>query len=437
MKKILILIVACFSLSIHGAYAASTCPKVFWNWAFNECQAGEVNFGLTICSNDLGQPNVVFDHVDWNFGDGTPVVSNNDLSIVHNYSNGGTYFATAQVYFMINGVSCSTVAMYITSQTVPGAPYLMWNDTWSPTNVFVDQCVTPNPALLESFVTVVISILNADLWVDPAGPYTPGQAVNLNVSISNLEVGGVLFDTLRVNNLVVSTGIYANNGTYNVSYTIPPIPAGQEEGLYAVELKAVDPKRPRCPVIRTVIIEILPVSSDTCNLCFTYQPKAGKRYWISAWVKVIDSAAPQNDIPKVISYDNGSDGNTANIQLAFIGSSPLTVKFRPSGDIIEGWQRIAGEFIVPGGATELDIKLMNPTSNIAYFDDVRIHPFNASMKSYVNDPETFWLTAELDDNNYATFYEYDKEGKLIRIKKETSRGIVTIKENRSSNPKQN
>ena len=59
------------------------------------------------------------------------------------------------------------------------------------------------------------------------------------------------------------------------------------------------------------------------------------------------------------------------------------------------------------------------------------------MKSYVNDPETFWLTAELDDNNYATFYEYDKEGKLIRIKKETSRGIVTIKENRSSNPKQN
>ena len=80
--------------------------------------------------------------------------------------------------------------------------------------------------------------------------------------------------------------------------------------------------------------------------------------------------------------------------------------------------------------------MVNESSSIAaYFDDVRIHPFNASMKSYVYDPETLWLTAELDDNNYATFYEYDKEGQLIRIKKETARGIMTIQESRSSNPK--
>ena len=57
------------------------------------------------------------------------------------------------------------------------------------------------------------------------------------------------------------------------------------------------------------------------------------------------------------------------------------------------------------------------------------------MKSYVYDPITLWLTAELDDNNYATFYEYDQEGQLIRIKKETARGIMTIQESRSSNPK--
>jgi hypothetical protein len=53
------------------------------------------------------------------------------------------------------------------------------------------------------------------------------------------------------------------------------------------------------------------------------------------------------------------------------------------------------------------------------------------MKSYVYDGETFWLTSELDDNNYATFYEYDQEGGLIRIKKETARGIVTIQDTRS------
>ncbi|MGK4569023.1 hypothetical protein [Flavobacterium sp. 3HN19-14] len=43
--------------------------------------------------------------------------------------------------------------------------------------------------------------------------------------------------------------------------------------------------------------------------------------------------------------------------------------------------------------------------------------------------------AELDENNYATFYEYDKEGGLVRVKKETERGVQTIKESRSSNPK--
>ncbi len=38
------------------------------------------------------------------------------------------------------------------------------------------------------------------------------------------------------------------------------------------------------------------------------------------------------------------------------------------------------------------------------------------MKSYVYDPINLRLVAELDANNYATFYEYDAEGGLIRTK---------------------
>ncbi len=57
------------------------------------------------------------------------------------------------------------------------------------------------------------------------------------------------------------------------------------------------------------------------------------------------------------------------------------------------------------------------------------------MKSYIYDPVSLKLTAVLDENNYATFYEYDQEGTLIRTKKETERGIVTISENRQSNQK--
>ncbi len=68
---------------------------------------------------------------------------------------------------------------------------------------------------------------------------------------------------------------------------------------------------------------------------------------------------------------------------------------------------------------------------MAYYDDIRVHPYNANMKSYVYDPVTLRLAAELDGNNYATFYEYDAEGGLIRTKAETNEGIKTIQETRS------
>jgi len=69
------------------------------------------------------------------------------------------------------------------------------------------------------------------------------------------------------------------------------------------------------------------------------------------------------------------------------------------------------------------------------FDDIRVNPFNSSLKSFVYDAQSEKLMAELDENNYATFYEYDKEGGLVRVKRETERGVQTIKESRSSNPK--
>jgi hypothetical protein len=65
-------------------------------------------------------------------------------------------------------------------------------------------------------------------------------------------------------------------------------------------------------------------------------------------------------------------------------------------------------------------------------DDIRVHPFNANMKSFVYDPVTLRLMAELDENNYATYFEYDDEGNLMRQKKETERGIMTVKETRQN-----
>ena len=113
------------------------------------------------------------------------------------------------------------------------------------------------------------------------------------------------------------------------------------------------------------------------------------------------------------------------------------INFKAKGAIIDGWQRISASFRIPGDAYTMEIKLRNTSSEgvNAYFDDIRVHPFNSNLKSFVYDPITQRLQAELDENNYATFYEYDKEGGLIRVKKETERGIYTIQETRSGNYK--
>lgn len=143
-----------------------------------------------------------------------------------------------------------------------------------------------------------------------------------------------------------------------------------------------------------------------------------KKMLISAWVKV-----GGNDC-RCSTYT----GN--KIRISYTGSSTVE-EFTPAGSIIEGWQRYEGIFEIPASATKINVGLMNTGSATAWFDDLRIHPFNANMKSFVYHPQNLRLTGELDENNYASFYEYDDDGTLSRVKKETVNGVKTITETRS------
>jgi len=146
-----------------------------------------------------------------------------------------------------------------------------------------------------------------------------------------------------------------------------------------------------------------------------FSPLEG-RYVISAWVKSTVACKEGLGIqaPVIVSFGEGS----------------TPVEFFPSGPIIEGWQRIYGYFDVSSSDQVIEVKLSNEENQTVFFDDIRIHPFKSNMKAFVYDPFTLRLHATLDENNYATFYEYDSEGKLIRVKRETERGIVTLKEHR-------
>lgn len=381
-----------------------------------QCSAGEVTMGVVICPNSNPSSTVVLDHVEWNFGDGTAIVSTSGLNVTHTFTTSNIFHVVAQVFFVVDGVPCSTIAKQVTSSNIiqyqPSLLTFCDYSGWTSNN----------------YLTIPVMLFNVSLFMDYTAPLTSSTPITFKGELVGTAPGVPANYTFTIDGGSTPAAVGAVSGTGIFTINTSPTPITLPLGQHIVELKVTDRNTTTCPITQTLVFDIVPTEPPSCEYCFTFRPEPGKRYWASAWVK--------QDVPsQVITYPNVAP-TAISLDLTYVGSS-TTVSLYPSGDIIDGWQRIAGEFTVPSTATEINIKLVNATPLVTYFDDVRIHPFNASMKSYVNDPDTFWLTAELDDNNYATFFEYDKEGKLIRIKKETSRGIVTIKENRSSNPKTN
>jgi hypothetical protein len=163
------------------------------------------------------------------------------------------------------------------------------------------------------------------------------------------------------------------------------------------------------------------------NVTYPYfTPQPGKQMVLGAWVK-------EDKNCKCDAYT----GNSIELTFYNSGSVIQTQTKTPEGLIIEGWQRYDNVFTIPANADSMTVKLKNNTNVAVYFDDFRIHPYNSNMKSFVYHPTNLRLLAELDENNYASFYEYDDEGTLIRVKKETERGIKTIRETRSAMQKDN
>lgn len=151
-----------------------------------------------------------------------------------------------------------------------------------------------------------------------------------------------------------------------------------------------------------------------------FAPIAGKKVLIGGWVKEDNSCMCK-------SYTRN------HIRVSFtVGGNVNTLMLNPAGNLVEGWQRYESIVDIPANATQMKVELQASDSAVTYFDDIRIHPFNAQMKSFVYNAVNLRLMAELDENNYATFYEYDDDGTLVRVKKETERGVQTIKESRSA-----
>jgi hypothetical protein len=201
-----------------------------------------------------------------------------------------------------------------------------------------------------------------------------------------------------------------SDATYHTGKYALEVPGNSTvQSTYAIE--------DNCPA-RTTNRPMQVYQLDDCSCIQSFAPDPGK-YVVTAWVKEGDGLG-------VVDYNK----HKLNIR-----TNSNSKDFQASGNVIEGWQRIEGVFMINPGDTRVDIRFISDGPKTVYFDDLRIFPYNGDMKNFVYDDISLKLLSEIDANGYANFYEYDASGELVRIKKETERGIMTIQESRNATPK--
>jgi hypothetical protein len=243
------------------------------------------------------------------------------------------------------------------------------------------------------------------------------QQQNLSYNNGLMRRVKIISGHLLISNTESHTGKYSLIVPNTLKFTIsPPDCKGGGKGTPG-------PKPVNSKIANGKTAPPIPGQKDaaTCDQCIGgFNPEKNKRYIFSCWVKV--------DKPQPIL--SNSDASVTITNAAFV-----SITLHAEGPVIENWQRIEGEFRTSATGNNITI-LLNRGTATTYFDDLRIYPADGIMASYVYDDVSLRFTYSLDENNYFTKNEYSNQGELIRIKKETEKGIVTIKEGYSSLTKQ-
>jgi len=350
-----------------------SCGILDFTYSWSPCSSIQFQFNKNLVARDCDRSGVVY---SWDFGDPTSGASNysSDSDPIHVYADSGSYHVKLAVIIPANiyNPAC-TLVVERTINSSNGFLFLV------PSVLTISSLTTSvNTPVTFQFNEAASDFSNIDL------DFGDGN------EISNWDLSAVQHS-------------YSDTGLYTIEFTFSYIHCD-------------------VPLHFTYLIHVLSPPNLPCSDCIgSFNPENGKKYLISAWVSERDAG------PFVATFANPS------LQLIFTDEHHVATvlpDMYATGDVIDGWQRVEEIFTVPIDAAAIHIK-MNCAAGHCLFDDIRVFPFDGTMKSYVYDPVSLKLVAELDERNYATLYEYDEDGKLIRVKKETERGIMTIKESRN------
>jgi len=191
---------------------------------------------------------------------------------------------------------------------------------------------------------------------------------------------------------------------------------------YSVNINSV-----KCVPSKIVSNRTYPYKTTFCDLVSKFAPQKEQAYKINVWIKEqIDLTNLEKTDGEVIVYFRDKNGVTL----------PNSRILLSSGPIVNDWRLVTATFTVDAAAEEFVLDFVSSNNRDLWIDDVRIEQLDAAVKSYVYDPISLKLVATFDENHFALIYEYDLEGRLIRTKKETERGLVTLQEIHTVRPKQ-
>jgi hypothetical protein len=152
-----------------------------------------------------------------------------------------------------------------------------------------------------------------------------------------------------------------------------------------------------------------------------------RTYRASVWVNTLGSSGTE--------LTATLDGTFGSSNSPVVASTSMS---DPKNILIGSWMLMTLDITVPSnytptggslGSNDLRFYIYNAdASHTAYADDFSIHPIDAPITGYVYNPLTGWLTATLDNENFATFYTYDQAGRVIKVSKETKNGVKKISE---------